>query len=90
MCKRDRASYDLRTALAANGLDESATDPGLLDELGVDLESLVEALFLVGEAPLTDRIEGSSGFAERFVARGRRDAQGRTLRELDLRTRLFK
>jgi hypothetical protein len=84
-----RASYDVRTALAANGLDETA-DPAVLAELGVDLEPLVEALFLVGEAPLAGRIEGTSGFAERFVARGLSDGQGRTLRELDLRTRLFK
>jgi hypothetical protein len=53
-------------------------------------EPLVEALFLVDEAEITDEISGTSGFAEEFVARGPRDAQGRSLRELDLKTRLFK
>lgn len=84
-----RASYDVRSALAAAGFD-GATDPAVLAGLGVDIEPLVEALLLVGEAPLTDRIEGTSGFAEQFVARGVRDDRGRTLRELDLTTRLFK
>ena len=53
-------------------------------------EPLVEALFLVGEIELTDRISGTSGFAEAFVARGPTDPEGRSLRELDLQTRLFK
>ena len=35
-------------------------------------------------------MEGSSGFAEKFVAAGPRDAKGRSLRELDLATRLQK
>ena len=50
----------------------------------------MEALFLAGEIELTDEIRGTSGFAEAFVARGPRDAEGRSLRELDLRTRLFR
>jgi len=33
-------------------------------------------------------MEGSSGFAEKFVAAGPKDAKGRSLRELDLKTRL--
>jgi hypothetical protein len=42
------------------------------------------------EAPLTAPIQGTSGFAEEFAALGRRDSQGRSLRDFDLAKRLFK
>ena len=51
---------------------------------------LVDYMLFVDEAPLTGAVKGTSGFAESFVARGPRDGQGRSLRELDLRRRLFK
>jgi hypothetical protein len=35
-------------------------------------------------------MQGTSGFAEAFAARGPRDPKGRSLRDFDLRTRLFK
>jgi len=44
----------------------------------------------VGEVPLGQPVEGTSGFARRFVEKGRRDRQGRSLRDLDLQTRLFR
>lgn len=53
-------------------------------------EDLVEALLLVDEAKLTGPIAGTSGFAETFSKRGPRDPQGRSFRDLDLKTRLFK
>lgn len=54
-------------------------------------EAIADYLLFVDEAPITDGpIVGSSGFAEAFAARGRKDARGRSLRELDLQTRLQK
>lgn len=53
-------------------------------------DDLVEALLLVGEAPLTAPIQGTSGYAVWFSSAGPRDAHDRSLRELDLRQRLFK
>lgn len=53
-------------------------------------DRLVEALLLVDEAKLTTPIKGTSGYAEQFTATGLRDSQGRSLRDLDLTTRLFK
>jgi hypothetical protein len=53
-------------------------------------EPLVEYLLFAGETPLTDPIEGSSTFASEFSARGPRDSQGRSLREFDLKKRLFR
>jgi len=51
---------------------------------------LVDYMLFVDEAPLVGPVKSTSGFAESFVARGPRDGQGRSLRELDLRRRLFK
>ena len=41
------------------------------------------------EAPLVDTVTGSSTFQKTFPQRGPRDAQGRSLRDYDLKTRLF-
>lgn len=53
-------------------------------------EPLVKYLLFSGEAALTDRIEGTSSFAEEFAQRGPFDSQGRSLRQFDLERRLFK
>jgi hypothetical protein len=52
-------------------------------------EPLVEYMLFSGETQLTDKIHGTSGFAEQFVKQGPRDGRGRSLRDLDLTTRLF-
>jgi len=52
-------------------------------------EKVARHMLMVDEAVLTDTIEGTSGFAEEFQAKGIRDSQGRSLRDLDLQTRLF-
>jgi hypothetical protein len=51
---------------------------------------LVDALLFIDEAPLGGPVAGSSGFAAAFSARGPADADGRSLRQLDLRTRLMR
>jgi hypothetical protein len=53
-------------------------------------DKLVEALLFSGEAELTEPISGTSDFTEQFSGKGPRDAAGRSLRDFDLRTRLFK
>ena len=53
-------------------------------------DRLVEALLLVNEAKLTEPIKGTSGYAEQFATVGPHDPHGRSLRDLDLTTRLFK
>lgn len=53
-------------------------------------DELLEALLFVDEAKLTEPVSGTSGYAEAFVKRGTRDKQGRSLRDFDLRTRMFK
>jgi len=53
-------------------------------------EPLLKYLLFCGEARLTDRIQGTSTFADEFAQRGRCDPPGRSLRDLDLQRRLFR
>ncbi|WP_231749277.1 hypothetical protein [Tautonia plasticadhaerens] len=53
-------------------------------------EELLRYMLFVGEAELTSPVAGTSGFAEHFASTGRRDRRGRSLRDLDLETRLFR
>lgn len=53
-------------------------------------EALLEYLLFSGEFRLTSPLAGSSEFAAEFQALGLRDSKGRSLRDLDLKTRLFK
>jgi hypothetical protein len=53
-------------------------------------DAVVEYMLLAGETRLIGRIAGTSSFASEFSARGPRDSKGRSLRDLDLETRLFR
>src|SRR5262249_3244758 len=54
------------------------------------LEGLVRALLFVHEAPIDGPVIGASGFDAWFQKQGPHDRQGRSLRQLDLSTRLFR
>ena len=60
---------------------------------GADVRALarevVDYMLFIDEAPLAD-VRGSSSFAEVFAARGPRDRAGRSLRDLDLQSRLLR
>ncbi len=58
-------------------------------------EQLLRYLLFANEAPLPggsskQRVGASSSFAKEFAARGPRDSKGRSLRDLDLTTRIFR
>lgn len=53
-------------------------------------EDLLEGLLMTNEARLKGPFVGTSTFATEFAQHGPRDQQGRSLRDLDLRDRLFK
>lgn len=53
-------------------------------------EQLVRYLLFADEAPLEGPVKGTAGFAEEFASRGPRDSKGRSLRDFDLQTRIFK
>jgi hypothetical protein len=54
------------------------------------VDSFLEYMLFLEEAPLNARVAGTSGFSAQFAAEGPRDSKGRSLRDFDLRTRLFK
>jgi hypothetical protein len=72
-----RIGWDVRLGPdTSRRLDESAAE-------------LADYMLFVHEAPLPGRITGN-GFAATFSARGVRDSKGRSLRDLDLETRLMR
>jgi hypothetical protein len=61
------------------------------DRIAEAAAAIAEYMLFVDEARIpAGGIEGSSGFAEKFGATGPRDSKGRSLRELDMKTRMFK
>ena len=59
-------------------------------QIDADIEALVTYMLFADEVPLPEPIEGVSTFTETFPERGPRDRQGRSLRDFDLETRLFR
>lgn len=70
----------------------AATGPRRLTpaELDQSIEDLVAYLVGVHETPLPSPVKGVSSFTRTFPQRGPRDAHGRSLRDFDLQTRLFR
>jgi hypothetical protein len=63
---------------------------GKIDYLKSKVDAFVHYLLFTEEAPITNAISGSPAFVKEFEARGPFDSKGRSLRQFDLRTRLFK
>ncbi len=61
--------------------------PAMLDAA---IEQIVRYMLFTDEAPLTSPIRGVSTFSETFPKWGPRDGKGRSLRDFDLKTRLFR
>jgi len=59
-------------------------------QLDAEIDELVAYMLFGGEAPLREPVAGVSAFSKTFPQRGLRDKQGRSLRDFDLRTRLFR
>ena len=53
-------------------------------------DKLLRYMLFVEEFPLASPVSGTSGFAEQFAQRGPRDSRGRSLRDPDLKTRMFR
>jgi hypothetical protein len=53
-------------------------------------EELVRYLLFAAETPLTARVTRDSTYSKDFAALGPRDSKGRSLRDFDLNTRIFK
>jgi hypothetical protein len=63
---------------------------GHLNYLKSITDSFLKYLLFTEEALLSAPVSGTSRFTDTFPAQGPRDHQGRSLRDFDLRTRLFK
>jgi hypothetical protein len=81
----DEAAIHGADKVAAGDLSDSAR--GRIRSVG---EPLVRALLFADEPTWDSPVKGTSGFAGAFGARGPQDARGRSLRQFDLTTRLFR
>ncbi len=92
-----RVGWEARLALAQNkALNEAAGDPpdqisdSTRHRIDTAVEDLIEYMFFNGETVLTSPIRGTSGFTEEFEKLGPRDSKDRSLRDFDLKTRMFR
>jgi hypothetical protein len=53
-------------------------------------EPIVESMLFAGATPFKEPIKGDTDFTAVFSAGGKRDPQGRSFKELDLKTRLLR
>lgn len=63
---------------------------GTLADIDKSIDELAAFMTFADEAPLPSPVKGNSGFDTVFARRGPRDNQGRSLRDFDLQTRLFR
>ena len=85
-----RVNFEVREALAKYGNKAVTLSAKTQGELRGFMDDLAKAMLFVDAAPYTDTIRGNSGFDVWFQKQGPTDPQGRSLRELDLKTRLFR
>jgi hypothetical protein len=62
---------------------------GHIRYLRSQVDAFLRFLLFVEEAPLTARVSGNEEYAQWFTSRGPFDKKGRSLREFNLKTRLF-
>lgn len=84
-----RIGWDARISLIDN-VHAGKLDDAAREKLYGEIEQMVEYMVFANEAPLKEPVAGVSTFVTTFPERGPRDSQGRSLRDFDLRTRLFK
>lgn len=58
--------------------------------LDASVNEMVTYMLFADETPLLDPVKGVSTFTQTFAARGPRDKQGRSLRDFDLKKRMFR
>ena len=70
--------------------DGKLSDPATRDKIDAEIDELVDYMLFVDETVLREPIEGVSSFSKTFPQRGPRDSKGRSLRDFDLKTRMFR
>jgi hypothetical protein len=92
-----RASYLTRLALhdsaelnKALGRPADYRSESTISRINNAVEPMLKAMLFCDEAKLSDPIAGTTTFVKDFAAIGPKGPKGRSLRDLDLKTRLFK
>jgi hypothetical protein len=92
-----RANYQARLALRdqqamnrALGRPDAQPSDSTKARIESAGEALVRCMLFADEPVFTDEIAGTSTFADEFEAKGPKDAMGRSLRDFDLKRRLFR
>jgi len=77
-----RIGWDTRIAQHDNKLDGA--------HFNAEIEEMLTYMLFQDERPLREPVVGVSTFTKTFPERGPKDKQGRSLRDFDLKTRMFK
>ncbi len=92
-----RANFQVRLALheqaelnKAFGEQPAYRSEGITRRIQWACEPVVKYLLFHDETKLTEPVAGTSAFAKEFAARGPFDSKKRSLREFDLKTRMFR
>lgn len=90
------ANYETRQAIHQSyqmneflGRDADYLSESCLRRISSSADRVLKYMLMCDEFPLWDAVSGSTPFAEEFQSLGKKDARGRSLRDLDLNTRLF-
>ncbi len=84
------AIYDRDSLNRALGEPEGTQSEGVTRRIDNAVEELLRYMLFTDEAPLGGKVVGTSSFAAEYTQGGKRDKQGRSLRDLDLQTRLLR
>jgi hypothetical protein len=79
-----RVGWEMRIAQLDGKMDSAAA------QVDAGIDDLVTYMLFAEETPLREPVEGVSGYTRTFPQRGPRDKQGRSLRDFDLKTRMFR
>jgi hypothetical protein len=82
-----RDAVELNKAL---GRPKDFRSDSTISRINNAVEPLLKGMLFSDETKLTDAIQGTSGFAKEFTTQGPRDAKGRSLRDWDLKSRMYK
>ncbi len=91
-----RVGWEARIAMYENdAINHSLGEPAGMREsterrINIAVEELLEYMVYSGEAKLLAPVKGTSGFTEEFQKLARKDSKGRSLRDLDLKARMFR
>lgn len=91
-----QASFEVRHAeylmsqAGENSEQKAAAEKLLSDRLVKNTEQIVKAFLFADEVALTSPVSGTSEFVTQFSMNSNRDSKGRSLRDFELQTRMFR